>query len=65
MSRIGALRLKERFQRSRVLTWSDDGTARLWAIGAESKEPLQSFEHGAPVKGAVFSKDESPKGGLL
>ena len=30
---------------SRVLTWSRDGTARLWAIGTGSKEPLQIFEH--------------------
>ena len=28
---------------SRVLTWGRDDTARLWAIGTGSKEPLQSF----------------------
>jgi WD40 repeat protein len=42
-----------------VLTWSEDNTARLWAIGADSEEPLQSFEHKGSVDGAVFSKDES------
>ena len=44
---------------SRVLTWSTDGKARLWAIGTGGKEPLQIFEHEHPVNGVVLSKDES------
>ena len=44
---------------SRVLTWSGDGTARLWAIGTGSKEPLQTLGTRVAVYGAVFSKDES------
>jgi WD40 repeat protein len=42
---------------SRILTWSQDGTARLWAVG--QNEPVQTFKHEGPVDGAVFSRDES------
>ena len=42
---------------SRVLTWSGDGTARLWNV--TKPEPLQTFNHKAFVTGAQFSHDES------
>jgi WD40 repeat protein len=42
---------------SRILTWSDDWTVRLWAVG--QNEPLQTFAHEGGVKGAVFNRDES------
>ena len=42
---------------SRILTWSFDGTARLWAVG--SKEPLKTFAHEEWVNGACFTQDES------
>ncbi len=29
---------------SRILTWSEDGTARLWVVG--QTEPIQTFKHG-------------------
>jgi len=37
---------------SRVLTWSDDGTARVW--DASTGEQLVQFEHGSDVVGATF-----------
>ena len=42
---------------SRVLTWSDDGTARLWDV--TNPAPIQSFKHDGQVRGAQFSQDES------
>ncbi len=42
---------------SRVLTWSDDGTARLWDV--TKPEAVQTFKHDSDVKGAQFSRDES------
>ena len=42
---------------SRILTWSRDGTARLWAV--DRSEPLQIFKHEGWVNGAVFNRDES------
>ena len=42
---------------SRILTWSEDGTARLWAVG--QNEPIQTFKHEGAVFGAVFNRDES------
>ncbi len=42
---------------SRVLTWSDDKTARLWDV--TKPEPLQTFKHDGSVNGAQFSRDES------
>jgi WD40 repeat protein len=41
----------------RILTWSEDNTARLWdaATGARIGPPLT---HNSAVSGAVFSKDE-------
>ncbi len=42
---------------SRVLTWSDDGMARLWDV--TKPEPLQTFKHDSLVLGAKFSRDES------
>ena len=42
---------------SRILTWSDDKTARLWdaASGKQSGSAL----HASAVRGAVFSGDGS------
>ena len=40
---------------SRILTWSDDGIARLWAVG--QNEPLQTFEHEKSVEGPEFNRD--------
>ena len=31
---------------SRILTWSEDGTARLWAVG--QNEPIQTFRQREP-----------------
>ena len=42
---------------SRILTWSKDGTVRLWAVG--QNEPIQTFKHGGSVDGAVLNRDES------
>jgi WD40 repeat protein len=42
---------------SRVLTSSDDTTARLWDVA--KPEPLQIFKHDNHVNGAQFSHDES------
>ena len=42
---------------SRILTWSGDGTARLWAVG--QNEAIQTFKHEKWVRGAVFNRDES------
>ena len=43
---------------TRILTWSDDSTARLWnaATGAQIGPALR---HDGAVSGAVFSKDET------
>jgi hypothetical protein len=42
---------------SRVLTWSDDNTARLWDV--TKPDPLQTFKHEGRVNGAQFSRDAS------
>ena len=43
---------------SRILTWSDDKTARLWDAG--TGQPLgPALQHEDAVRGAVFSRDES------
>jgi WD40 repeat protein len=43
---------------SRILTWSWDGTARLWQ--ADTSELLiPALRHEGAVRGAMFSKDES------
>ena len=42
---------------SRVLTCSDDKTARLWDV--TKTEPIQTFKHDGPVLAAQFSNDES------
>ena len=43
---------------TRILTWSEDGTGRLWDV--ETGEQVgPAFEHEDPVKGAAFSKDET------
>ncbi|MDM8523359.1 hypothetical protein QUF80_08305, partial [Desulfococcaceae bacterium HSG8] len=43
---------------SRILTWSRDGTARVW--NASDGKPLtEPMKHESYVNGAVFSKDES------
>jgi len=42
---------------SRLLTWSEDTTARLWEV--TRGEPLRAFMHQGPVLGAIFSRDES------
>jgi hypothetical protein len=42
---------------SRILTWSIDLTARLWALG--QNEPIQILEHKESINGAVFNHDES------
>src|SRR5262249_3443284 len=42
---------------ARVLTWSWDGTARLWEVS--KAEPLQTFKHDSYITGAQFSRDET------
>ena len=42
---------------SQILTWSRDGTARLWTVG--QNEPIQTFKHEKWISGAVFNRDES------
>jgi WD40 repeat protein len=43
---------------SRILTWSGDGTARLW--DARTGQPLgPALQHKERVNGALFSHDES------
>jgi hypothetical protein len=42
---------------SRMLTWSDDKTARLWDV--TKPEAIQTFRHENWVLGAQFSRDES------
>ena len=42
---------------SRVLTWGDDKTARLWDV--TKAQLIQTFQHESPVSGAQFSHDES------
>jgi hypothetical protein len=42
---------------SRILTWSDDGIARLWAVGICA--PLQIFQHGKAFNEATFNLDAS------
>ena len=37
---------------SRVLTWSEDGSAKLWKVG--EKPPLRVFKHNDRVTGATF-----------
>jgi WD40 repeat protein len=41
---------------SRILSWSNDNTARMW--DAASGQPLLTFRHEDIVYGAVFSRDE-------
>jgi WD40 repeat protein len=40
---------------SRVLTWGDDGFARLWNLG--TGRVVATFEHGAPIAAAAVSHD--------
>ena len=40
----------------RVLTWSNDGTARLWDVATD--KALQTWHHEDAVTGATFSADE-------
>ena len=42
---------------SHVLTWSWDGTVRLWDV--TKPDAVQTFKHDMPVNGATFSYDES------
>jgi WD40 repeat protein len=42
---------------NRLLTWSVDGTARLWDC-ARPGSPLATFRHDQPVTGATFSPHE-------
>ena len=42
---------------SLILTWGDDGTARVWAAGEE--EPRRTLAHGDWVNGATWNGDES------
>ena len=45
-------------EETRILTWSDDGTARLW--DAVDGSPIgQPMKHDKSVDGAVFNKDET------
>ena len=41
----------------RILTWSEDGTARLWEA-ATGVQIGPNIEHGRMIKGAVFSADQ-------
>ena len=43
---------------SRILTWSDDNTARLWDV-ATGKEVVAPLRHEDGVRGAAFNGDES------
>ena len=43
---------------SRILTWTDDNTARLWDA-ATGKEVVAPLRHEDAVTGAVFNRDES------
>jgi WD40 repeat protein len=40
---------------SRVLTWGQDGKARLWAVSQH--DPILALDHNGGVTGAVFSHD--------
>jgi WD40 repeat protein len=40
-----------------VLTWSTDGTARLWAL--DQKEPVRVFRHHGPINGSRFHEDKT------
>ena len=43
---------------TRILTWSYDGTARLWE--AKDGSPIgQPMKHDGAVSGAAFTKDET------
>lgn len=42
---------------SRILTWSDDKTARVW--DSTKAQPIQTFNHEGRVFGAHFSHDDS------
>ncbi|MCO5189198.1 MAG: hypothetical protein M9918_13525 [Anaerolineae bacterium] len=42
---------------SLILTWSDDGTARVWEAG--SATPRQTLAHDSYVRGATWNADES------
>ena len=43
---------------TRILTWSDDGTARLWDA-SDGSSIGQPMKHDSAVIGAVFNKDET------
>ena len=43
---------------TRILTWSDDGTARLWDA-SDGSSIGQPMKHDSFVNGAVFNKDET------
>lgn len=40
-----------------VLTWGDDGTARLWNV--ETRRPVLQLKHKEEISGATFNQDES------
>nr|VFJ75537.1 MAG: hypothetical protein BECKFW1821C_GA0114237_107916 [Candidatus Kentron sp. FW] len=46
---------------SRILTWSEDKTARLWGpkAGTQGMTEIARMAHDGEVSGAAFSKDES------
>ena len=46
---------------SRILTWSEDGTARLWGpkAGTQGMTEIARMAHDWIVRGAAFSKDET------
>ena len=50
--------LLENSQGTRFLTWSDDGTARIWKADNCSLA-LPPMHHGAPIVGAAFDMSES------
>lgn len=43
-------------ERGRLLTWSDDGSARLWNL--KSGKQLVEMQHGKGIRNAIVSKDQ-------
>ena len=57
MQRGGGLGRGVQPRRERILTWSDDGTARLWDA-ATGQELVPAMKSGGAVWGATFDREE-------